>query len=127
MNVFGMGPGELILIFVIALIVFGPNKLTEIGGSLGRGVREFRRATSELTEELSQSAREVRQPIDEVKQIKLDQQPAAIAEPQPVVEAEQTYGANNTLCPQCAAPNPRDNKFCGHCGASLLIEKTPPD
>ena len=49
MDVFGMGPLEVLLILVIALIVFGPHKLPEIGASLGRGVREFRRATSEMT------------------------------------------------------------------------------
>ena len=39
---------ELILIFVIALIVFGPKKLPEIGKSLGRAMHEFKRATNEF-------------------------------------------------------------------------------
>jgi sec-independent protein translocase protein TatA len=42
------GPAELLVIFVIALIVFGPKKLPELGKSLGRMMFEFRRATTDL-------------------------------------------------------------------------------
>jgi sec-independent protein translocase protein TatA len=43
-----IGMPELIVIFVIALIVFGPRKLPELGRSLGRGIAEFKKATNEL-------------------------------------------------------------------------------
>lgn len=49
---FGLGMQELIVIFVIALLVFGPKKLPEIGRSLGRSLAEFRRASEELKEGL---------------------------------------------------------------------------
>ncbi len=39
---------ELIIVLVIALVVFGPKRLPELGSSLGKGIREFRKATSEL-------------------------------------------------------------------------------
>lgn len=39
---------ELIVVLVIALIVFGPKRLPELGSSLGKGIREFRKATTEL-------------------------------------------------------------------------------
>lgn len=45
---FDIGMSELILIFVIALIVFGPKKLPEIGKSIGRALYEFKRATNEF-------------------------------------------------------------------------------
>ncbi|ADK80272.1 twin-arginine translocase TatA/TatE family subunit [Sediminispirochaeta smaragdinae] len=48
-----LGPMELILIFVIALLIFGPKKLPEIGKSLGSAIREFRAHSNKLTEELS--------------------------------------------------------------------------
>ncbi len=38
-------PGHLIVILAIVLIIFGPGKLAEIGGQLGRGIREFREST----------------------------------------------------------------------------------
>jgi sec-independent protein translocase protein TatA len=41
---FGIGVPELIIILVVALVIFGPGKLPEIGGALGRGIRDFRRA-----------------------------------------------------------------------------------
>jgi sec-independent protein translocase protein TatA len=44
MEMFGIGAPELIVILVIALIVFGPGKLPEIGSALGKGVRDFRKA-----------------------------------------------------------------------------------
>ena len=43
-----IGMPELIIIFVIALIIFGPRKLPELGRSLGRGIAEFKNASSEL-------------------------------------------------------------------------------
>ena len=42
---FGIGVPELILILVVGLIVFGPGKLPEMGRSLGKGIREFRKAS----------------------------------------------------------------------------------
>ena len=47
---FGIGMQELLLILVVVLLIFGANKLPEIGGGLGRGIRNFRRASSEPDE-----------------------------------------------------------------------------
>jgi sec-independent protein translocase protein TatA len=49
-----LGMPELIVIFVIALIVFGPRKLPELGRSLGRSIAEFKKATNELQNTLEQ-------------------------------------------------------------------------
>ena len=43
-----IGFPELLMIFVVALVVFGPKRLPELGRSLGRGIAEFRRASSDL-------------------------------------------------------------------------------
>jgi sec-independent protein translocase protein TatA len=43
-----VGPSELILIFIIALLVFGPKKLPEIGRSVGKAIREFKKASDEI-------------------------------------------------------------------------------
>jgi TatA/E family protein of Tat protein translocase len=55
MNFLGMGPMELMLILVLALIIFGPGKLPEIAGQVGKVVRDFRRTTSELSSEFSRT------------------------------------------------------------------------
>lgn len=47
---FGIGMPELIIILVIVLIIFGANKLPEIGGGLGRAIKNFRKATNEPEE-----------------------------------------------------------------------------
>jgi sec-independent protein translocase protein TatA len=49
-----LGMPELIVIFVIALVIFGPRKLPELGRSLGRGIAEFKKATNELQNTLEQ-------------------------------------------------------------------------
>lgn len=47
---FGIGMQEILVILVIGLLIFGANKLPEIGGGLGRAIRNFRRASSEPDE-----------------------------------------------------------------------------
>ena len=46
---FNLGPGELLLILAIALVVLGPKKLPEAGRSLGRGLREFKESVSNMS------------------------------------------------------------------------------
>jgi sec-independent protein translocase protein TatA len=46
---FNLGPGELLLILAIALVVLGPKKLPEAGRSLGRGLREFKNSVSNMS------------------------------------------------------------------------------
>jgi sec-independent protein translocase protein TatA len=43
-----VGPWELILLLVIVLVIFGPGKLPDIGAAVGKGIREFRKASTEL-------------------------------------------------------------------------------
>jgi sec-independent protein translocase protein TatA len=50
--VFNIGPTELLVILVIALLVFGPSRLPEVGRTIGKGLREFRKASEEIRQEL---------------------------------------------------------------------------
>ena len=52
-----LGMPELIVIFVIALIIFGPRKLPELGKSLGKSLAEFKRASNELKNTLDEEIR----------------------------------------------------------------------
>ena len=47
-----IGPSELILILVIALVVFGPSKLPEVGQALGKGMREFRNSMKDIQKDI---------------------------------------------------------------------------
>ncbi len=49
---FGIGMPELIIILIIILVIFGAGKLPEIGSGIGRGIRNFKKATNESPEEL---------------------------------------------------------------------------
>lgn len=53
---------EILLILGIVLVIFGPSKLPELGKALGRGIREFKSATREMTSELAEIKKEVEDP-----------------------------------------------------------------
>ena len=71
MNILGMGPMEIVLIVVLALIVFGPAKLPQIMGQVGKAIADFRRATSELSDEFNRTIQaelqETRAVVDDTK------------------------------------------------------------
>jgi TatA/E family protein of Tat protein translocase len=62
-----LGFQELIIIFAIALLVFGPKKLPEVGRSLGRALREFRKTSDEIKEKLEEEIQ-----ADDFKEIKTE-------------------------------------------------------
>jgi sec-independent protein translocase protein TatA len=49
---FNIGPFELLLVLILALLVLGPGKLPEVGNALGRTIREFRKASTDVEESL---------------------------------------------------------------------------
>lgn len=55
---FGIHPGFLIILLIIVLIIFGPGKLPELGGAIGRGIREFRRESDRLVDEIKSAGTE---------------------------------------------------------------------
>ena len=86
-----LGVPELIIIFVVALIVFGPKKLPELGKSLGKGLAEFRRASNELKSTIE----------EEVRAIEAEPPPARpYSEPEPESESKSESEP---------APNPDSN------------------
>lgn len=48
-----LGPFELILILLIALVVFGPSKLPQVGRALGQAIQEFKKGTADVKKELN--------------------------------------------------------------------------
>jgi len=55
---FNLGAPELILIMVIALVIFGPSKLPEVGKAIGRGINEFKKASRDIQKELNEVTKE---------------------------------------------------------------------
>ncbi len=95
-----MGPigiPELLIIFVVALIVFGPRKLPELGRSLGKSIAEFKRASNELRSTLDEEIR--------LEERKSTQPAAPVAAPMaPPVLAPPVAPTDPSLLHQPAAP-----------------------
>src|SRR3977135_494700 len=103
MNILGMGPMEVLLIVILALIVFGPARLPEIMAQVGKAIGDFRRATSELSDEFNRTIQaelqETRAVVEETKAVVYDAHstvnsaihgapaPSPSAEPVPAVAA----------------------------------------
>ena len=99
-----MGPFELIVVLAIVVIIFGVGRLPEIGGAVGKGIREFRKASKEGDDELKQ--------VSEAQ---------STAQPPPAVPpvASSAPPSVSVTCQKCGTANPPDNKHCSSCGASL--------
>jgi sec-independent protein translocase protein TatA len=79
-----IGMPELIIIFVIALIIFGPRKLPELGRSLGKSLAEFKKASNELRSTLEEEIR-----IEEQKEAAAKQTAATATPTTPPPHAEE--------------------------------------
>jgi sec-independent protein translocase protein TatA len=55
---FGLGTTEMMIILVLVLIIFGAGKLPQVGGALGKGLREFKGGVTGASEELTESTEE---------------------------------------------------------------------
>ena len=100
---FGLQPLHIIIILVVALLIFGPKRLPEIGRYIGKMVTEFRAGTQELTQGIHEG---INQPVQ-----------TQAAPPTPAQPAASTNTGN--FCTQCGAPNAPEARFCGNCGNAL--------
>jgi TatA/E family protein of Tat protein translocase len=91
-----IGVPELIVIFVIALIFFGPKKLPELGRSLGRSINEFKKASNELRSTLDEEIR-----LDDRRQ---SSTPPAVDPPAPMSLPAPSQPAMPAQSAQPAAP-----------------------
>ena len=64
---FGMGPWELLIVFLVILLLFGARRLPDIAQGLGKGIKEFRKAMKDTTEELKGSLDETPKTEDKEK------------------------------------------------------------
>ncbi len=85
-----LGATELIIIIIIVLIFFGSKKIPELAAGLGKGMREFRKATREMQEDQEESAPQLKAPTSETM-----------------------------TCIYCNSRVAKDSRFCPSCGKSL--------
>jgi sec-independent protein translocase protein TatA len=91
---FGLQPTHLIIILVVALLIFGPSRLPEIGKAVGKTIREFQSGIKEASQGFSEEVKPDSTKADTAK-----------TEPQPV-------------CKSCGKPIQAGAKFCPECGAA---------
>ena len=96
-----VGVPELIIIFTIALIIFGPRKLPELGKSLGKSLAEFKRASNELKSTLDEEIR------SEERRSAERQEPPRVAAPVDSIHDEDA--ARNTGTDHSSGSVPRQN------------------
>jgi TatA/E family protein of Tat protein translocase len=102
-----IGGPELILILVIALIVFGPRKLPEIGKSVGKVVGEFRRATSDFQRTIEDEVEaEKRTPPPSAEPAALPEPAAPVVAPAAEAVAQSTEPAAPSAEPVAPSPEP---------------------
>ena len=102
---FGLGPMELVVILVILVLLFGATRLTDIGGSLGKGIREFRKNVKDDEEEAEAETPPARSPA------------ATTAPVEPADNGVETVAA--VKCPSCGSLNPVNARHCNQCGTAL--------
>jgi sec-independent protein translocase protein TatA len=79
MNIFGIGLPEMALIFVVALLIFGPKKLPEIGRSMGKALRSFQDASKEFENEFKREAQQLEKTVKQTMEAKIEpQEPKAL-------------------------------------------------
>jgi sec-independent protein translocase protein TatA len=87
------GPWEIFIILVILVVIFGAGRLSQVGGAMGKSVREFRGAVRE--------------------------EPAPAPAPVPAAAPVVAVAAPPVACPECQTANPATNRFCSACGATM--------
>jgi sec-independent protein translocase protein TatA len=92
-------PEKLFIILIIALFIFGPQKLIGLGGAMGRAIRDFRSAVRDAQEQFSAAAEEAHKTEDAFSST----EPAALPAPEPVTPAFPMIGG---AVPAAAAAEP---------------------
>ena len=86
---FGLQPAHLLVILVVALLIFGPSRLPEIGKAMGKTIREFQSGIKEATQGFTEE-----------------------------VKTEPAKTEAKPVCKSCGKPIQADAKFCPECGAA---------
>lgn len=66
MDFFGIGPLEIILILIVGLLIFGPQKLPQIGRDVGKALRSFKKASMDITAEIEKEMDDVKKDVKDI-------------------------------------------------------------
>ncbi len=106
---FGIQPIHIVVLVIIALLLFGPKSLPEVGRWAGRSISEFRKGSQEMTSALREEMTEAKQ-----ADVKMAVDPAPVQS----LPADNLF-VNGKFCTKCGSPNPSEALFCSKCGNSF--------
>ena len=110
---FGLGPMELVIILLVLVMLFGATRLADLGGSLGKGIREFKKNVQDDDEPKSEvvSAPAMTAPSSSV----------AAATQTPMTSVPSGGEPIQAIkCTNCETLNPMSAKHCSNCGTALV-------
>ncbi len=111
---FGIQPWHIVVLIIVALIIFGPKSLPEVGRWVGRSLSELRKGSQEMTTALREGMMETQQ---------TEEQKNTIAKPAPAQSVPTNNNTSaNKFCTKCGAPNPSDALFCNKCGNPFQVQ-----
>lgn len=109
---FGLQPIHLVVVVIVALVIFGPKRLPQLGRWIGRTFTEFRKGAREMTDGFKEEA--TRSNAEGASTAKSETASPGTSTPYP----ETAVG---NFCTKCGASNPQDARFCNKCGAQLPV------
>jgi sec-independent protein translocase protein TatA len=106
---FGLQPIHLAVVIIVALVIFGPKRLPQLGRWIGRTFTEFRKGAREM----SDGFKEETGGSECVRPAKSDISPGSTT--------AYSDAAVGPFCTKCGASNPRDARYCNKCGSPLSV------
>lgn len=114
---FGIQPIHIVIIVLVALLIFGPKRLPEIGRGIGRAINEFRQGTKEMTAGFQE---EVGKPSESQTIAPPAASKPVVTPPSPSVPAQSAPSiAGGNFCVQCGSSNVPEARFCSNCGSPM--------
>jgi sec-independent protein translocase protein TatA len=123
-----IGPWEIVILLLILVIIFGAGRLSQVGGALGKSVRDFRSAVRDDSAHHVAPAATVSVPpvtcaacqaVNPSTNKFCSACGADLASPAIETATAPAAPAAETTCPSCATVNPASQAFCGQCGTRL--------
>jgi sec-independent protein translocase protein TatA len=119
---FGIQPWHIVVIIIVALIIFGPSKLPELGRTIGKTLNEFRTGAREMTESMKEEINRSDDrpaPVQPANATQAEPATPTIRPPVQSISIDSSTAQPGNFCTQCGAANPADARFCKNCGKAL--------